>query len=42
MAVRAAFGDSRGVTRMRRIAVWLVVAVLIFMLVATLMLDATA
>jgi uncharacterized integral membrane protein len=42
MAARAPAGDAACVTRMRRIAVWLVVGLLIFMLVATLMLDATA
>jgi hypothetical protein len=30
------------VTRMRRVAVWLIVSLLVFVLVATLMLDATA
>jgi hypothetical protein len=30
------------VTRMRRAAVWLIVSLLVFVLVATLMLDATA
>jgi hypothetical protein len=35
-------GDAGGVTRMRRVAVWLIVSLLVFVLVATLMLDATA
>ena len=39
MAVRRSMGEARGMTRFRRGAVWLVVSLLVFMLVATLVLD---
>jgi hypothetical protein len=42
MAARLQGGDTRGMTRFRRGAVWVVVSLLVFMLVATLLLDQAA
>jgi hypothetical protein len=42
MAAAARDGNRVGVTRIRRAAVWLIVSLLVFMLVATLILDASA
>jgi hypothetical protein len=42
MAVAFSAGDAQLMTRFRRALVWLVVSLLVFMLVATLVLDATA
>jgi hypothetical protein len=39
MAAIAAAGDPGSMNRMRKIAVWAVIVVLVFMLVATLVLD---
>jgi|GraSoiStandDraft_50_1057286.scaffolds.fasta_scaffold690568_3 hypothetical protein len=41
MAVWPSTGEAGRVTRFRRGAVWLVVSLLVFMLVATLVLDQT-
>jgi hypothetical protein len=42
MAVALFASDAQLMTGFRRVAVWLVISLLVFMLVATLVLDATA
>ena len=42
MAGAAWVGDAHRMTRIRRGAVWLVVSLLVFMLVATILLDEAA
>lgn len=42
MARRSAVGDAPPMMRFRRGFVWLVISLLVFMLVATLVLDGTA
>jgi hypothetical protein len=42
MAVASLAGDAQLMTGFRRAVVWLIVSLLVFMLVATLVLDATA
>jgi hypothetical protein len=42
MAGRACMGDARPMTRIRRGAVWFAISLLVFVLVATLLLDEAA
>jgi hypothetical protein len=42
MAVRSSSRDARGMTRFHRIAAWVVIALLVVTLVATLVVDASA
>jgi hypothetical protein len=42
MAVRPSVGEAGGMMRLRRGAVWFVISLLVFMLVATLVLDQAA